>query len=210
MTGRAESFGLHRLLRFATLLVPLALLSACGTPDNLVVLLDNEDGSVGLVEVTSTAGSKTLDAAGEATGLNRAGQQPVEPFTISPEELQKTFSTALAAQPEAPRVFILYFVSGGTELVPESAALLPGILEAVAARAAPDVSVVGHADRAGSPEYNMRLSLRRAESVRDELLAAGLSLDRIEVTSHGENNPLIPTADDVSEPRNRRVEVTVR
>ena len=207
---RPPHAGLSRLLRLAALLVSLSLLAACGTPDNLVVLLDNEDGSVGRVEVTSAAGTQTLDAAREATGLNRAGQPPIEPFEISLEEIQKSFGEALAAQPAAPQVFTLYFVSGGTELVPESAALLPDIIAAVAARAAPDVSVTGHADRTGAPAYNMQLSLSRAEGVRDRLVAAGLTLDRIEVTSHGENNPLIPTPDNVDEPRNRRVEVIIR
>ena len=50
----------------------------------------------------------------------------------------------------------------------------------------------------------------RAERVRDLLIAEGLDPTLIEVDSHGENNPLIPTADEIAEPRNRRVEVTVR
>jgi outer membrane protein OmpA-like peptidoglycan-associated protein len=197
-------------LRLLLALAPLWLLAACGTPDNLFVLLPNEDGSVGRIEIASTTGSQTLDAAQEATGLDRAGQAPVEPFALTAEEIQTAFGQALAAQPAAPEVFILYFRTGTTELVPESQVQLPDIIATVTARTAPDVSVTGHTDRAGSDEFNMRLSLDRAESVRDALVEAGLTVERIEVTSHGENNPLIPTADDVSEPRNRRVEVTVR
>lgn len=197
-------------LRLLAALAPLWLLAACGTPDNLFVLLPNEDGSVGSIEVTSATGSQTLDAAREATGLDRAGQAPVEPFALTAEDVETTFGRALAAQPATPEVFILYFRTGTTELVAESQAQLPDIIATVTARVAPDVSVVGHTDRAGSDELNMRLSLDRAESVRDALVAAGLTIERIEVTSHGENNPLVPTADGVSEPRNRRVEVTVR
>jgi outer membrane protein OmpA-like peptidoglycan-associated protein len=196
--------------RLLLLVAPLAMLAACGTPDNLVVLLPDEDGSVGRVEVTSTAGTQTLDAAQEATGLDRPGQSPVEPFALTSEQIATSFGDALAAQPAAPEVFILYFRTGTTELVPDSAAQLPEIIETVIARTAPDVSVVGHTDRAGSDALNKQLSLDRAESVRDALVDAGLTIDRIEVTSHGENNPLIETADGVSEPRNRRVEVTVR
>ena len=197
-------------LRLLLVMAPLWLLAACGTPDNLVVLLPNEDGSVGRVEVISTTGSQTLDTAQEATGLDRAGQAPVAPFTLTDEQIETSFAAALAAQPAAPEVFILYFRTGTTDLVPDSAAQLPGIIETVIARTAADVSVVGHTDRAGSDAFNMQLSLDRAESVRDALVDAGLTTERIEVTSHGENNPLIETADGVLEPRNRRVEVTVR
>jgi outer membrane protein OmpA-like peptidoglycan-associated protein len=207
--GHRRSSPLARL-RLLVALAPLWLLAACGTPDNLFVLLPNEDGSVGQIEIASTTGSQTLDTAQQATGLNRAGQAPVEPFALTAEEIQTTFGQALAAQPAPPQVFILYFRTGTTELVPDSQAQLPGIIGTVTGRTAPDVSVVGHTDRAGTDELNLGLSLDRAESVRDALVAAGLTIERIEVTSHGENNPLIPTADGVSEPRNRRVEVTVR
>ena len=73
-----------------------------------------------------------------------------------------------------------------------------------------DISVVGHADATGSDAYNQALSLRRAEVIRDGLVAAGAPSEVIEITYHGANNPLVPTARGVSEPRNRRVEVTIR
>lgn len=60
-------------------------------------------------------------------------------------------------------------------------------------------------------EINYRLSLKRAEAVRDLLVATGVDANVIEVASHGESNPVVATEDDVDEPRrNRRVEVTVR
>jgi outer membrane protein OmpA-like peptidoglycan-associated protein len=201
----------HSPIRVSLLLAPLWLLAACaGPPDNLFVLLENEDGSVGRIEVASAEGAQTLDTAREATGFNRPGQDFAEPFELTPEQIQTAFGDALSAQPDAPRVFLLYFRSDSTELTPDSAAELPTIIATVAARRAPDVSIVGHTDRSGSADYNMQLSLQRAQAVRDELAAVGLPLERTEVTSHGENNPLISTADDVREPRNRRVEVTVR
>lgn len=197
--------------RLSALLVPLWLLAACaGPPDNLFVLLEDEDGGVGRIEVASAQGSQTLDRPREATGFDRAGQDLAEPFEMTPEQIETAFGDALAVQPSAPEVFLLYFRSDSTELTPDSAAELPAILATVAARPAADVSIVGHTDRSGSADYNMQLSLQRAQAVRDELAAAGLPLERTDVTSHGENNPLIATADDVREPRNRRVEVTVR
>ncbi|MFW6242332.1 MAG: OmpA family protein, partial [Thermodesulfobacteriota bacterium] len=68
----------------------------------------------------------------------------------------------------------------------------------------------GHSDRQGSEEMNWKLSLERARTVNRILVERGVPETLIETTSHGEGNPRIPTADEVSEPRNRRVEVTVR
>jgi outer membrane protein OmpA-like peptidoglycan-associated protein len=72
------------------------------------------------------------------------------------------------------------------------------------------VSIVGHTDTTGTRDYNFRLGLRRAERVRGRLQAVGAAPTELTVESHGEDNPLVPTGDGVSEPRNRRVEVTVR
>ena len=75
----------------------------------------------------------------------------------------------------------------------------------------PDISITGHTDTVGSDEDNVSLGLKRARSVAE--LFEGIKLvvrERIIVTSHGEKNLLIPTRDNVPEPRNRRIEVTVR
>jgi OOP family OmpA-OmpF porin len=66
-------------------------------------------------------------------------------------------------------------------------------------------SVTGHADRAGSENYNMALSLRRANAVRQALIARGVSPDSITVAGRGESEPTVPTADSVKEQANRRV-----
>lgn len=70
--------------------------------------------------------------------------------------------------------------------------------------------MIGHTDRSGAKEFNMALSRRRAQRVRDLLVAEGIAPAAIRLAFHGEGNPLIPTADNVPEPRNRRVEVIVR
>ena len=75
----------------------------------------------------------------------------------------------------------------------------------------PDVAVVGHTDTTGTPAVNFELGLRRAtmrsQPPRRRRPRRGRSSS---VTSHGEADLLVKTADEVSEPRNRRVEITVR
>jgi outer membrane protein OmpA-like peptidoglycan-associated protein len=72
------------------------------------------------------------------------------------------------------------------------------------------VVVIGHTDRVGTVEYNDRLSLQRAERVRAELVRLGVDPARISVEGRGEREPLVPTPDEMPEPQNRRVEVSVR
>ena len=62
----------------------------------------------------------------------------------------------------------------------------------------------------GDPRANLALGLKRAISVRDILVEAGLAPSTIEVTSHGEADLLVKTPNNTPEPRNRRVEITVR
>lgn len=199
----------HRFPRLAWLAL-LALLAGCGRPDNLIVLLDNPDGSVGKIEVSAPRGSRVLDQPLQATGFSAPGRTPAEVFAIPREEVQETFADALRAQPKLPDNYILYFETGGTRLTPESQARLPAILQSIKDRPVPDLAVVGHTDRVGTDRSNVPLSLARANLVKDLLVQIGVRPEMIEVTSHGENNPLIPTPDEVAEPRNRRVEVTVR
>jgi outer membrane protein OmpA-like peptidoglycan-associated protein len=95
-------------------------------------------------------------------------------------------------------------------LTEESRALVPEILKIVKERAVPEVSVIGHTDTMGAPRANIDLGLNRATTVRNLLVSAGLDASTVEVTSHGESNLLIHTPDETPEPRNRRVEISVR
>jgi OOP family OmpA-OmpF porin len=72
------------------------------------------------------------------------------------------------------------------------------------------VSATGHADRSGSEDYNMALSLRRADSVREALISGGVSVDAITVAGRGESEPAVPTPDGVKEQANRRVVIVLQ
>ena len=72
------------------------------------------------------------------------------------------------------------------------------------------IEVAGHADRAGTPQYNQRLSERRAAAVANELDRQGVPRSAMVVQAFGESRPLVATADGVREPQNRRVEIILR
>jgi len=189
----------------------ILLLAGCGgLPKNVVILLDEPDGSASSVEIRTAGGTRVLSSAGEASDIGRGAAPPGEAFVPEAREVQTAFGEALAAEPPSPESFLLYFKSDTTNLTPESTALLPKIIAAIRRRAVVDISVVGHTDRFGDDGYNTSLSQSRATVIRDALIGSGIDAAAIDVAYHGENNPLIETPDEVREPRNRRVEVTIR
>ncbi|BDQ34553.1 OmpA family protein [Pseudodesulfovibrio portus] len=180
----------------------LLFLAGCG---QTIVLMPNLDGSVGRISVTARSGETVnLDQANQAV----RGKDAV--FVMTDEEVKATFGEALAAQPIPTARYILYFLMDSDMLTSESVKLFPDIMRSYAIRHSTDVSVVGHSDAVGDEEYNYRLSVRRAEKIKRMLVDNGMEPDAIQTTSHGENNPLVPTPDGKAEPRNRRVEVLVR
>lgn len=106
--------------------------------------------------------------------------------------------------------YIMYFSQDSADLTAASKNLLLEALKAIALRSSTHVAVIGHTDSVGSVQYNDKLSTRRARAVVDAMVARGIDSKIIEVTSHGKDNPLIPTPDGVPEPRNRRVEINIR
>jgi outer membrane protein OmpA-like peptidoglycan-associated protein len=200
---------MKRLTMLGLILVLLVLAAGC-SPGSVVVLMPNPDGKVGQVSVSNQGGSQVLTKAGQATFVRDAQTAPQAPVVMKQAEIDKRFGTALAARPSPPVGFILYFRSDSTKLVKGSKALLPKIISMIKSRESVDISVVGHCDTVGDDAYNLRLSRRRAVVVAKILIKNGVDPEALEITSHGKRRPLIPTGDNVREPRNRRVEVTVR
>jgi adhesin transport system outer membrane protein len=191
--------------------VALALLGACAAPPppppkSYVALLASPDGSVGKVVVQGQRGEQVLAKAQQGALLD--GSQP--PFDVSAEKLQSDFGAAMKARPELPEQFLLYFELGGAQLTPESKTLMTRIVERALARQSVDMSVIGHSDTQGAANANEALALKRATAIAEQLREMGLKDAVLAVESHGERNLLVPTPDETAEPRNRRVEITLR
>jgi outer membrane protein OmpA-like peptidoglycan-associated protein len=191
-------------------LAPLALtaLVGCATRNDLYVLLPGKDGKTGALTVESEGKKQTLDTPYAAARVKNVGS--VDGFKSSETEVKQDFGPALEAQPKRPVSFFLYFRTDTDEFAPESKALVNQIFAEIARRPAPEIVIIGHTDRVGSQQHNDALSLRRAERCRDELLKLRIPKVRISVAGRGEREPEVATADEVAEPRNRRVEISVR
>jgi outer membrane protein OmpA-like peptidoglycan-associated protein len=178
--------------------------------DALIVLMtDPESDNVGRATVWNKSGSADLVRERDAVPV-ASNRRPGPVTRISRDQVERLFGAALAALPPPPRSFTLHFKFESNELTDESARLLPAVLSAVKNRPDPEVSVVGHTDTLGPAKMNIELGTTRALFVRRLLVEAGLDAKTIEVLSHGEAAPLVPTPGETPEPRNRRVEITVR
>lgn len=173
-----------------------------------VVLLPNADGSTGAVVVRSSAGERVIDSAYRSAEVRRDGAITLR--EEDPAAVRARYRDALDAQPSAPASFTVNFRSGTNDLTPESQPVLQLLRAELARRPVPELQVIGHTDRVGSVQANDELSRRRADAVKVMLVNTGIPAEQIETSGRGEREPLVPTADEVAEARNRRVEINVR
>jgi outer membrane protein OmpA-like peptidoglycan-associated protein len=179
------------------------------SPALIALLPDPESGKTGRARVSNEFGAADL-AIARAVTRTTAGAAPGAVTQMSEADVARLFGAALAALPPAPRHFTLQYRFESDALTDESTALMPEILLAVKALSVPEVVVIGHTDTMGEARANVALGLKRAMSVRSILVDAGLAASTVAIRSDGEADLLIKTANNTPEPRNRRVEITVR
>lgn len=198
----------HRALRRLGLMVMAACALAACAPATRVVLLPQEDVPGSQVSVRTERGELLLRQPYEVAQVSDDGT--LSASTTTAEAVADEFGRLLALRPPAPERFTLHFETGTAQLTPDSQARLDDVIERARMRAGGEILIIGHTDRVGSVAANDRLSLQRAEAIRDLLVARGFRAELIEAVGRGEREPLWPTEDEVAEPRNRRVEIVVR
>lgn len=136
-------------------------------------------------------------------GLRFALAEPAAaPPVVTPEPPRPT----LPALP-AEREFLVFFGFNSAKLSPQALETVRQAASAAMQLGTANIRVVGHADRAGRPAYNKALSLRRAETVKAEMVREGVMGSAIRLRGLGESQPLVQTTDGVREPQNRRVQI---
>ncbi len=176
-----------------TLALSATLGSACGPkrvatappppppppPPAVVVLLPDADGKVGRVRVSNEFGAVDLTTARQSTSASPA-RRPGPVTTMSEADIKRVFGDALAVLPEAPRYFTLYFQFESDQLTDASRRWCPRSSRPSRSDRFRRSPCVGHTDTTGTPRANLELGLKRAGTVRDILVKAGLdrSADR--------------------------------
>ena len=117
---------------------------------------------------------------------------------------------APVAAPALARTYLVFFDWDKANLTERARQIIAEAAGASRKVQTTRIEVAGHADRSGTPAYNQRLSQRRADAVAAELVRQGIARNEIAVSAYGETRPLVPTADGVREPQNRRVEIVLK
>ena len=183
------------------------LLSACA-PQLRVTLLPQPDGSASAVTVQTAKASATINQPYEQ-GKVGVGSS-IRTAQSSAEVVAKDYAQVLALKPATGQRYTLHFVTGGTDLVAESQAVLPQILARAKNTEGGEIIIVGHTDRVGDAALNDHLSRERALALRQVFVDEGFAAYRVRAVGRGERDPIVPTADEVAEAANRRVEILVR
>jgi outer membrane protein OmpA-like peptidoglycan-associated protein len=200
-------------LKLSIYLALAALCAGCATAPKhvapeLFAVVPGADGHVGAIVVQSGGDTRVIDTAYGAERI--AGDGSRETSRLTPAEIRETFGPTLAALPGKPTSFALYFLEGKDELTADSKVEMEKVFAELRRRPLPDIMVIGHTDSVGSMTSNDRLSLARAERMRELMIGLGIPAERIQAAGRGKRELLVPTEDNVSEPRNRRVEISVR
>jgi outer membrane protein OmpA-like peptidoglycan-associated protein len=188
-------------------MIVLTIFPGCSGHDRAVLLPDHH-GVPGALLVQSERGETTLDQPYKAADVYTDGR--VETKVLDAEAVHRQFKDALSAQPQRPVSYTLYFITEKDELTPESKLLMGRLKTELSQRVFPEITVIGHTDGAGTVAYNDALSLKRAEATRQLLVEAGIPSELIKSAGRGSREMLVKTAEGVSEPRNRRVEISIR
>ncbi len=183
------------------------LRSGCPTTTERVVVLADENGHVGAVEVDDGKAKTLLDKAYASAEIGVDGMARGIPAEAS--DVSGRFAAAMAAQPPGARI-ILYFTKR-SEPARDLTGPLDNLVAEVKARSTYTIEVIGHTDQTGSETANIRIGRERAQLIADKLIASGVPADRITVKSMGSKEPALKLKSrKIVELRNRRVEIWVR
>ena len=174
-----------------------------------IILLPDSDGKVGAIVVKNPMGEQVLDQA--YSGLQSTPGSALQRTNATEASVKARYGDVLEARSPQPVTFVVRFETGSaTQLTAESADVIHQLKETLAQWPAPQLMVVGHTDKVGADQENDDLSLKRAQTVSQQLVALGIPAARIDTAGRGEREPLVPTEDGVANATNRRVEITVR
>ncbi|HSV53386.1 MAG TPA: OmpA family protein [Burkholderiaceae bacterium] len=197
------------VLPLAALLAFIIAQNNATTGQERVVLLPDADGKTGAVVVKTAREERLLNTPYATILIDKRGA--ITNQDDAQAALRERYAASLQALPPRPRSFVVHFESGSaTDFVAGSRPVLEELKAFLAAHPAPEITVIGHTDRVGTVEFNDALSRQRAQTLRDLLVEVGIQATSMDVAGRGEREPLVSTADEVPEEKNRRVEISVR
>ncbi len=182
--------------------------NGCPTSVEHVVVLPDENGHVGAVEIDNGTTKTVLDQAYASAEVGTDGK--TRTLTTEATEVSAKFGAAMAARPPGARI-ILYFTARA-EPIRDITGPVDNLVAEVKARTDNyTLEIIGHTDQTGREKKNLKIGMDRAQLIADRLIAAGIPAARVVVKSMGSKEPAVKLRSRrVVELRNRRVEIWMR
>ncbi len=172
------------------------------------------DGGIGIVgtagkrivtpSVSTTYNATATGPGGRATASARI--TVIEPVMVTPPPLP----TVSASEFFSTRIADVFFDYDQYNLRSDSVATLDRNGAALAERSEISILIEGHCDERGSEAYNLALGDRRAQAARQHLISKGISAERIEAMSYGEERPFAAGHDEAAWAKNRRAHFVLK
>ena len=174
-----------------------------------VVLLDSEKAHNAII-VSTNKGSKKLDKIGSFVQLNNKNEVPTKIEMMSKEKINSRYAQLFKIAPQRPRTYIVYFKKNSTELTDKSKKILNEALKTIKKRSPCMVDVIGHTDTVGSNKANAKVSLKRATYVKKMIEKRRINILSLIAKGYGEEDLQMKTSNNISEVRNRNVEIFIK
>ena len=149
-------------------------------------------------KIEATYGDTKIDAVGEKESIKSEENL---------ENISNSDSVSVVTKKEKEILQIIYFDFDKYNLTDVSSNSIKKFIEEYKNKI-DTFLVVGHTDTKGTKEYNLELSLKRAEAVKIILIRLGISSEKIKILGEGESKLLVQTKDETKHPANRRAEIS--
>ncbi len=174
-----------------------------------VVLLDSGKARNAII-VSTNKGSKRLNKVGSFVQLNNKNEAPSITKIMSKETINGRYAQLFNIAPKRPRTYIVYFKKNSTELTEKSKKILNEALKTIKKRSPCMVDVIGHTDTVGSNKANAKVSLKRAKYVKRMIETRRIKILSLMAKGYGEEDLQMKTANNISNARNRNVEIFIK
>jgi outer membrane protein OmpA-like peptidoglycan-associated protein len=190
------------------------ILAGCASSSTRVSLLTGEKNELGeqsetgAVVVLDPGSDQDIRVISEANSRSGVKGSSVAIKSVTPGALEAKYGDLLTTLPRKPKTILLYFKPNSLDLVDPSK--IDEVKREINSREGADIQIVGHTDTTGDEPLNDKVSFDRAEAVKTLLAAQGIDVNIVRTSGRGERELRVPTANDVANDENRRVEITVR
>jgi hypothetical protein len=131
-------------------------------------------------------------------------------FNVAPPPPPPAPAPVAAPAPAPARTYLVFFDWDRADLTARARQIIADAARNSTHVQYTRIEVNGYTDTSGTPAYNLGLSIRRAQSVKAELIRDGVPANVIDIHGFGDTHLLVPTGPGVREPQNRRVEIILR